>query len=326
MISIRKFNHSDADYEAVLAVYNADWPENPQTVEIWRHRAENHNKKYLDQRFVIEIEAAPREENRIVASCVVWESSWSYVPGKYGMAFDIHPDFVNQGIEGQMFNHMVTFLNQRTPAPTIFDTSMREDRTERVQFWADHGFEVIMRENESALDVTDYDFPRFDTAFERVTANGIEIATLADLQQRFPDWLQRYYDLLMPIYNDIPSPDTITPETLEEFAKGFTQPKFLADAEFIALDSDQWVGLSALSKDLVNIKRLWVGITGVLPTHRRRGIATALKLKTIQYAIDYGAETIQTGNEENNPMYDLNVMLGFKPLPAWLEMRKKVNI
>ena len=82
------------------------------------------------------------------------------------------------------------------------------------------------------------------------------------------------------------------------------------------------MGLSTLSKDLANPKRLWVGITGTLRSHRRKGIATALKLKTIQYAIDYGAEWIQTGNEENNPMYDLNVMLGFKPMPAWLEMRK----
>ena len=69
-------------------------------------------------------------------------------------------------------------------------------------------------------------------------------------------------------------------------------------------------------------QNLNVGVTGVLPSHRRNGIATALKLKTIQYAIDYGAVTLKTGNEENNPMYDLNMALGFKPKPAWLSLRK----
>ena len=202
---------------------------------------------------------------------------------------------------------------------------MREDRTERVKFFTDRGFEVAMRENESALVVTDYDFSRFIGAFDKVSANGIELATLAELKERYSDWMQRYYDLFIPIDTDIPSPDDLTPQPLEEFAKGFNSPGHLSDACFIALDGDHWVGLSTLSKDLANPKRLWVGITGVLRSHRRKGIATALKLNSIRYAIDYGAEKLQTGNEENNPMYDLNVMLGFKPLPAWLELRKIVD-
>lgn len=325
MITIREFDYSDADYEAVVAVHNADWPDHPSTVENWRNDHEKRNKKFLNQRFVVEMECTPSQGARVVASCSVWEDSRFQVSGKYGMNFVIHPDFTGQGIEEQMVEHMVDFLSQRRPKPTMFDTFMREDRTERVQFWTDRGFETIMRDNTSALVVTDYDFSRYPEAFEKVATNGIEIATLADLQHRCPDWIQRYYDLLMPIYNDVPSSDPVTPEPLEEFAKGIEVPKFLADAEFIALDGDQWVGISALTKDLVNRKLLWVGLTGVLRSHRRKGIATALKLKTIQYAIDYGAETIQAGNEENNPMYDLNMMLGFRPLPAWLQMRKTVE-
>ena len=322
MITIREFDYSGADYEAALAVHNADWPDNLDTVENWRHSYENRNKKFLNQRFVVERAADSTADSQIVASGMVWESSWSYVPGKYGVAFDIHPDFWGQGIEAELYGHMVDYLNQRELRPKMFDTFMREDRTDRVRFWTGRGFEVIMRENESALDVTNYDFSRFDGALEKAATNGIEIATLAELQERYSDWLQRSYDLVIPIDNDIPTPDAVTPEPIEEFAKGFTRPSFMADAEFIALDGDHWVGLSTLSKDLANPKRLWVGITGVLRSHRRMGIATALKLKTIQYAIDYGAEKLQTGNEENNPMYDLNVMLGFEPLPAWLEMRK----
>ena len=311
--------------KAALAVHNADWPDRPNTVENWRSHDEDRNKQYLSQRFVVEMGSTPSQSAQIVATCSVWESSRFYVPGKYGMNFDIHPDFTGQEIESQMVEHMVDFLSERTPKPTMFETFMREDRSHRVQFWSDRGFEAIMRENTSVLDVTDYDFSRFAGAFEKVASNGIEIAILADLQQRYPDWLQRCYDLLMPIYNDVPSPDDVTPETLEEFAKGFIDPKFLADAEFIALDGDRWVGISALTKDLVNPKLLRAGITGVLHRHRRKGIATALKLKTIQYATDYGAKKIHTSNEENNPMYDLNVKLGFKPLPAWLEMRKIVD-
>jgi hypothetical protein len=34
---------------------------------------------------------------------------------------------------------------------------------------------------------------------------------------------------------------------------------------------------------------------------------------------------IETYNEENNPMYALNLALGFKPQPAWLEFEKRLK-
>lgn len=323
MITIRKFTYSDADFEALVAIQNADWPDEPTSLENVRYGEENRNKKFLRQRFLVETMVNGKTE--VIAECGAWESTWSYVPGKYGVGFGILPEYAGQGIEEQMYDHLIAFLEQRDEKPKILDSFMREDRTERVQFFTDRGFEVAMRENESELVVTDYDFSRFDGAFEKVAANGIEITTLADLKERFPDWMQRYYDLFIPIETDIPSPDDSTPQPLEEFAKMFSSPSHLPDAHFIALDGDDWVGLSTLNKDIPNPKRLWVGITGVLRSHRRMGIATALKLKTIQYAIDYGAKRLQTGNEENNPMYDLNVMLGFKPMPAWLELRKVLD-
>jgi len=90
----------------------------------------------------------------------------------------------------------------------------------------------------------------------------------------------------------------------------------------VAVDGEHYVGLSSLWPNLVLKEVIPVGITGVLPSHRRLGIATALKLKTVEFAKAYGAKTIETGNEENNPMYDLNMKLGFKPTPAWLTFEK----
>ena len=37
---------------------------------------------------------------------------------------------------------------------------------------------------------------------------------------------------------------------------------------------------------------------------------------------DYGATIVETDNEENNPMFDLNMRLGFRPVPAWTEYRR----
>ena len=87
---------------------------------------------------------------------------------------------------------------------------------------------------------------------------------------------------------------------------------------FFALDGDQFVGLSYLRVRSENPQELETGITGVLRDYRRRGIATALKVKAAAFAQQCGADRIMTMNEEKNPMYELNVQLGFKPLPRWI--------
>jgi len=71
-------------------------------------------------------------------------------------------------------------------------------------------------------------------------------------------------------------------------------------------------------------RRLQTGLTGVSRMHRRRGLATALKVRAIAGAKDSGFETIRTDNEENNPMYMLNVKLGFKPIPSWLSYKNEL--
>lgn len=64
-------------------------------------------------------------------------------------------------------------------------------------------------------------------------------------------------------------------------------------------------------------RRLDIELAGVLPAYRQQGIATALKLSTIEFARRQGALKIDTGNEERYPMFDLSLKLGFQPkLPA----------
>ena len=74
-----------------------------------------------------------------------------------------------------------------------------------------------------------------------------------------------------------------------------------------------------------NHKKLETGLTGVLRSHRRKGLALAMKLHVIRFAQEFGAEVIETENEENNPMYNINMLLGFQPRPAWLDFLKKME-
>ena len=102
----------------------------------------------------------------------------------------------------------------------------------------------------------------------------------------------------------------------------------MPDAYFIAKDGADYVGLSYLRPreadpncvEPFNIQQL---LTGVLPRYRRRGIAIALKIKTIDYARRHSFRRILT-NSSNPAMQALNAKLGFRPGP-WLIFRKTLR-
>jgi GNAT superfamily N-acetyltransferase len=66
------------------------------------------------------------------------------------------------------------------------------------------------------------------------------------------------------------------------------------------------------------------GLTGVIRPYRRRGIGTALKVRLLEVAQRTRADTMSTGNEEHNPMYSINVDLGFVPEPDWVMYQREL--
>ena len=116
------------------------------------------------------------------------------------------------------------------------------------------------------------------------------------------------------------------PLPFETFAGYMDTPLVNTDAAFFALDgAGNYVGQSTLDIPDAHSKTISVGMTGVLRTHRRMGIATALKVRAIEFAQAYGAQWIEAGNEENNPMLQINLRLGFQLAPAWLSFAKRFD-
>jgi hypothetical protein len=105
----------------------------------------------------------------------------------------------------------------------------------------------------------------------------------------------------------------------------FEDPGFMPDGWFIALDGYELVGVASLSKQGEDFDVLESGLTGVRRGYRRRELATALKCRAIAFARHLGALTIETFNEENNPMFALNQKLGFKAQPAEVDWGKSVT-
>lgn len=320
MLRIDEFNPSEKEYADLVAVYNGAWPDEPTTVVSVKHRDASRQPERYYRRVVA------RLGDRMVAAGSAMESSWSYRPGKYNVDIHIHAEFESEDIRAQMYQALVGPLFQREPAPVLLTGDAREDKPDHIRFLTERGFVPVMRFPKSRLYVDDFDFAPYAGVIQQVEASGIAIRTVAELMQSDADWQRKLYDLDWAGTLDEPSPEPPTQLSFEEYEQTFyLAPRFLPEANFIALDGDQYVGLSALEKDLARPDHLDTGFTCVLRSHRRRNIATALKLKAIAFAKEYGAKTIDTGNEENNPMYQINLRLGFQPQPAWSDYHKVID-
>lgn len=331
--TVRQFDPAADGYETIVAIYNANWPDERQfTADLWRDEDDEWPEDSLHRRFVAEA------GGRIVGAGGCYEKFWAHQPGTVHVYFDIDPDFRDVAAHtdpaGQMVDHLVEYLRGRPVATRVIATETREDRPKRIALLRRRGFKAAQRSPRSSLDVTGFDRAPYAKLFARLAAQGIAIRSLADLQQRDEQWKQKLYDLRWTIVQDVPSVEPATKPSMAEFEQMILEDPTLDEAAwFIAVDESvsdghaggQYIGLSNLWLNDPGRKRLDTGLTGVLLEYRRRGIATALKVCTIDFARRLGAYTIDTDNEENNPMFDLNLKLGFQPKAAWVSYRWELS-
>lgn len=318
IMNIRPFNYEDADYRAIVAIANAIHPDTPSSVTAWKHFDSNRQEQHLFQRFVAEGSAANGNGRKVVATAAYGHTPWSFAPDKYFVNVQVDPEAQNQGIGSGLYDFVMDQLRSRQPAKLVSFT--REDREVAVRFLERRGFRQVMRIPVSRLDSTIFDVARFEQKLARVEQSGIAVKTLRELSEQDADWKHKVYELEWECVQDVPSTDPLTKQPFEQFEKRtLGSPNLLPDAWFVAVDGDRYVGLSVLWKNLTTDRLLETGLTGVVRSHRRRSIATAMKVRAIQYAQTHGGAAIVTDNEENNPMFQLNLQLGFEPQPAHLD-------
>lgn len=314
MYTIRPFIRSDAQYRTLVTIRNAAYPSQPMSVDTLKHIEATLDPNYLYQCELIE------RDGEMIAYGFYIQPTWAYHPNKYFFEILIplgHPD--DRAIRDFYFAHVQAALADHNPLALM--SWGVEDQPHVLDWLRGHGFEMTMRYPVSLLDLTTFDPKAFAGIDEKVQAAGIEIKTLSELMQTDPDYQRKHYDLTWAVGKDVPSPDPPKRQPFEQFVKVFAHPDLMPDCWFVALHDGRYVGETKLFKEPVADK-LRTGLTGVIRDYRRKGIAMALKLRAIEYARNHGVTTISTDNEENNPMYQINLRLGFQPAPAWIDFEK----
>ena len=195
-----------------------------------------------------------------------------------------------QGIGSALLAHVEDLVRAR--GGRRFGTAVYGDDLDGRRFADRHGFVVSDVVRRVALRVADA--PRKPP---RPPA-GVRLTTLA----AEPELLRPLYELDMLTQNDIPSSTPPSQMTFEAWCAAFPEaPGFRADALFLAVREGRPIGYAALGVEDVRPTVAEHSMTAVHPAERGRGIATALKLATIEWAREAGIAESRRATTSRTP-------------------------
>jgi mycothiol synthase len=151
--------------------------------------------------------------------------------------------------------------------------------------------------------------------------DGVVITSLAER----PELVSAVYEVAREALPDVPGDGPELPSTLEEFRRrDVDRPVIPPDAFILAITADtgRVIGYANLMLVPGNPKVAWHGMTGVVRDWRGRGVATALKRATIEWAVAHRLDALGTANDTvNAPMRAVNRRLGYRPRPDDIDYR-----
>ncbi len=201
-------------------------------------------------------------------------------------------------------------------------TSKVMDTVEANAFCEQLGFKPFVYAVNLSLDLANWDASVLTPKLDQAMQSGIRFVTFAELGDNLENQ-QKLYALNKALAATIPRDQPQEFASFETYVERRLTPKIMPHEGInIALDSDQWIGMSQLSlEDGYAFNQM----TGVLPAYRGRGIAQVLKLLTIRFGVSNHYPIIRTFNDvSNQPMIAVNENAGFRQGERFYLVRRKL--
>lgn len=326
-IRIREFEQTDRDHEAVARINALAEPDayldfEPCTAAELRELDEAFDPaRYVLRRYVAE----DTDAGLIAGYAHYAHTPWAFDPRLYWASLRCDPAYRGRGLGRRLYDRIFEDL-ARISADRV-QIEAREGDALACDALTRRGFVELMRSIEYVLTTSDVCLEELGRHGARAAAAGIEIIALPALAERDPGWLPKLYALHSDVTREIPLPDEMDAYPslpgFQEYLCGL--PQSLPEACFVALHGDRYVGECVLHRSQEDPECLDHLVTGVDAAYRGRGVAMALKRRTIEYARSKGYRRISTWVESNNPsMLEVNRKLGFARVGGLIIFEKRI--
>ena len=241
-------------------------------------------------------------------------SGW-HTPPQRGIALAVvHPDARGSGAGTAILRRVEAWARER--GLSELDGAVAEDDPESIAWAGRKGYVEAGRNSRLVLDLTAIDAPA------QAAPEGIEIVSWAERPELSPG----LFAVAREAVPDIPGEEEDDIGTMDEWlARDMGGAGDDPRAVFVALAGDEVAGFAKLSLSAENRERAFHDLTGVLRSHRGRGIAAALKRTQISWAKDEGYTSLATMNEtRNEPIRRLNERHGYAVEPGSVIVRGSI--
>jgi mycothiol synthase len=258
------------------------------------------------------------ENEHVKGYGLIWEQTTSpYLILKVEILF--RPEYENLSVAEILFekiNNDIQMINPDALQARIFD-----DQTYLLRFYRKYGFVENHRMMHVYLTVSDTDYSPYVELENRLNSQGITISTLTKEQISDTEYFPKLQTLNNTTWVDYPTEPLLPPSSPSDI--WLTHEDNIPDAYFIAKKGELYIGHSHLMKMPSDSQNLIQGLTASLREFRGKGIATALKVKGIEYAKRTGYRGIFTSHRNNNiPMETVNKKLGWRPNYSEIRLEK----
>src|SRR5919108_624081 len=141
-----------------------------------------------------------------------------------------------------------------------------------------------------------------------------------------PEKYRKLYEVMQESERDIPTTVPRREPAFDEWRRfWFDNPAIREDHFWIAREGDAIVGTSVL--DCPTVKGIpWTAYTGTSRRVRGRGIARALKYRSMAQAIDAGFTRVRTNNDADNPpILKINREMGYELVSPVIELHRNLQ-
>jgi GNAT superfamily N-acetyltransferase len=257
-------------------------------------------------------------EDRLVGFGSFHWAWWTGDPGVYSGNVCVDPVHLRQGIGTQLFDLIRSQLRQR--GVTRLLTWLPANPTDGQRFAARMGaYETGQVIQEYHLRVSEADTDADPAVEMRLAHEGLRIVPLSELAREDRAFLRALQRLWANSGETPPDPDQLD-SSFESWRQQVLDASGMSpETHWIALEGERPVGMTFLKR--LSDDAFENDYTCVAPTHRGRGIATALKRHAIIWAQHQEVTWFCTSSEiGNDAMIAVNTRLGYRPTGRRLEV------